>query len=335
MLNNNQTSTVDLSVTYMGLELKNPLVVSSSKLTSKLKQVLKCAEQGAGAVVLKSLFEEQLLPDPKKLMDQDQKYYWFPQAVDFLNDHAREQGFQEYLAMIREAKAQTSIPILGSINCVTPNEWPKFATKLEEAGIDGLELNISILAFDEELSSEDIENQYVEILTEVKKYVGVPVAVKIGHSFTNIYSLVKRLETAGADAVVLFNRFFQPDIDIENERVVRGNIFSCPEEMNEPLRWISLLADRVDCDLAGNTGIHTAEAVIKHLLAGAATTQLCTTLYQNGIDHIPTLLAGLEDWAEKHHYSAVSQFQGKLGKKEEKIAAFTRVQYMKRTLTEI
>jgi dihydroorotate dehydrogenase (fumarate) len=334
MLNKKQSSNVDLSVTYMGLELRNPIVVSSSKLTSDIKNVLECAEQGAGAVVLKSLFEEQLLVDPEKLMDQDQKYYWFPEAVDFVNGHARQQGFKEYLELIKEAKASTSIPILGSINCTTPNEWPKFASKLEEAGIDGLELNISIMPFDENLSSQDIEDQYVDILTEVKKYVRVPIAVKISCMFTNTYNLVKRLELGGADAVVLFNRLFQPDIDIENERVVSGSVFSNPEEITAPLRWVTLLAGRVNCDLAGNTGIHTADGVVKHLLAGAAVTQVCTALYQNGIDYISEMIAGLSSWAQKHNYSAVSQFQGKLGRKKQNLAAFTRVQYMKKTLTE-
>jgi dihydroorotate dehydrogenase (fumarate) len=335
MLTSNKTTTKDLSTSYMGLQLKNPLIVSSSKLTSKIGNIKKCAEQGAGAIVLKSLFEEQLLPDPQKLMDQDAKYFWFPEAVEFIGAHSKEQGLKEYLALIQEAKGLSSVPILGSINCNTPREWPQFAVKLEEAGIDGLELNISITAFDAGLSSQDIEDRYVEIVTEVKKYVTVPLAVKIGPMFTNLISLVHRLKAAGADAVVIFNRFYRPDIDVENEKVIRDNILSGPEEMTQPLRWVSLLANRVDLDIAGNTGIHTAEGMIKHLLAGAAAVQICSTLYINGIKYIPTMLSGLEKWMVKHNYSAVSQFKGKLGRDDKNVAAFERVQYMKKTLTEI
>ncbi len=325
---------MDFSTTYMGLRLSNPIIISSSKLTSDINNIKKCADQGAGAIVLKSLFEEQLLADADKLMDQDEKYFWFPEAVDFINAHSKELGVQEYLNLIREAKKQTTIPIIASINCNTPNEWPKFATLLQEAGMDGLELNISIMPFDANISSQEIEDTYVEIISEVKKYVKVPVAVKIGPMFTNIIGLVHRLEKAGADAVVLFNRFYRPDINIENETVVRNSILSGSEEITQPLRWVSLLANRVKCDIAGNTGIHNAEGVIKHLLAGAAATQICSTLYNNGIGYIDTMLFDLEKWMQKHNYSSVKEFHGKIGRDNENVAAFERVQFMKKTLTE-
>ena len=324
---------MDLSMTYMGLELKNPIIVSSSKLTSEIENIKKCAEKGAGAIVLKSLFEEQLLADPEKLMAQDEKYFWFPEAVDFINSHAREQGLTDYLSLIQAAKKETTVPVIASINCNTPNEWPKFAAKLEEAGADGLELNISIMPFDENLSSLEIEGKYIEIVSEVKRYVNLPIAVKIGCMFTNLISLVKGLEEAGVDAVVLFNRFFRPDIDIENERVVRGDIYSSPEEMTQSLRWGSLLSSHVQCDLAANTGIHTVDGIVKQLLAGAAATQICTTLYKNGIDYLEVLLSDLENWAKGHNYASISQFQGKLGRVKENTAAFARVQYLKKTLT--
>lgn len=324
---------MDLSTTYMGLKLKNPIIVSSSRLTSEIENVIQCAEKGAGAVVLKSLFEEQLLADPEKLMAQDDKYFWYPEAIEYINSHSREQGFAEYLSLISESKKGTQIPIIASINCTTPNEWPRFAAKLEEAGADGLELNISIMPFDEELTSQEIEKKYIEIVSEVKRYVNIPVAVKLGCMFTNLISLVKGLESIGVDAVVLFNRFFQPDIDIENERVVQGEIYSSPEEMTQSLRWVSLLSGQIKCDLAANTGIHTAEGVIKQLLAGAVATQICTTLYKNGIDYLEVVLADLESWAKGRNYSSLSQFRGKLGRTPENTAAFSRLQYLKKTLT--
>ncbi len=324
---------MDLSTTYMGLKLKNPIIVSSSRLTSSIKNIKACADKGAGAIVLKSLFEEQLLVDSDKLMDQDQKYFWFPEAVEFINTHSKDQGIAEYLQLIKDAKEQTSIPIFASINCITPDEWPKFAGELEKAGIDGLELNIAIMPFDGNTSSQEIEDTYIAIVSEVKKYVKVPIAVKIGPYFTNAINIVKRLEQAGADAVVLFNRFYSPDIDIENEKVVRDNILSGSEEITQSLRWVSLLSNKVECDIAGNTGIHDAAGVVKHLLAGAAATQICSAFYKNGIDYIETILTGLEDWLQKKNYSSVSQIQGKLGKDEKSAAIFERVNFMRKTLT--
>ena len=325
---------VDLSTTYMGLKLKNPIIVSSSKITNNARGVANCAKWGAGAIVLKSLFEEQLLANKDKLMDDDEKYFWHPEAVEFINDNAKEHGLQEYLNLIREAKEMVDIPIIGSIHCNTPNEWPKFASRLEEAGIDGLELNIAIIPFDENISSKEIEDTYIEIVREVKKHVSVPVAVKIGPMFTNIISIVTRLEDAGADAVVLFNRFYRPDIDIVNERIKRNRIYSGPEEMTQPLRWVSLLANRVECDVVGNTGIHDAESVIKHLMVGAAATQVCTILVKNGISYIDKLLSDMEEWMQQQHYHSIDQFRGKITRNIDNISAFERIQYMKKTLTE-
>jgi dihydroorotate dehydrogenase (fumarate) len=319
----------------MGLELKNPIIVSSSRLTSNLKNVKKCAKKGAGAIVLKSLFEEQLLPDPAKLMEQDQQYFWFPEAVDYLNSHAREQGLSEYLTLIQEAKKETDVPIIASINCNTPTQWPQFSSKLEEAGADGLELNIAIMPVDEAVTSLEIESSYGEIVSEVKKYVSIPIAVKIGPFFTNTLGLVKKLESTGADAVVIFNRFYQPDIDVKNVKAISGEYLSCPEEMTLSLRWVSLLAGRVSCDIAANTGIYDVEGVIKQLLAGAAATQICSTLYKNGIKYIESLISDLEKWGKAHNYAALSQFQGSLGRDKDKVAAFERIQYMKKTLTEL
>jgi dihydroorotate dehydrogenase (fumarate) len=331
----NEDTDMDLSTTYMGFQLKNPVIVSSSKLTGTIKNIKKCADHGAGAIVLKSLFEEQLLADTDRLLDQDEKYFWFPEAVDFINDHSKEQGLKEYLELITEAKSITSVPIIASINCNTPNEWPKFASKLQEAGMDGLELNISIIPFDETTTSQEIEDTYVNIVQEVKKYVSVPVAVKLGSMFTNLRALVNRLVDAGADAVVLFNRYYRPTIDIKDESVVRDNILSGPQEMTEPLRWVSLLAGRVECDIAGNTGIHTAEGVVRHLLAGASAIQITSTLYMNGIDYLETMISELETWMKEKGYSALSQFQGILSRDDANVSAFERVQYMKKTLTEV
>lgn len=315
---------------YMGLELKNPIIVSSSKLTSSIENIRKCADQGAGAIVLKSLFEEQLLADADRLMDKDDKYFWYPEAVDYINQHSKDFGVKEYLELLTESKKYTTVPIIASINCTTANEWPKFAKRLEEAGADGIELNIAFLPLVGDITSEEIEDRYVEIIQEVKKYTSLPVSVKFGPLFTNPVNIIQRMDKAGADALVIFNRFYRPDINIYTESIVHNNILSGPEEMTQSLRWVSLLSDKVECDVAANTGIHNAEGVIKQLLAGADAAQICSTLYSNGISYIDTILTELKEWMVEHNYNSIADFKGKIARDNEHAAAFARVQFMKR-----
>lgn len=321
---------MDMKTSYMGLELKNPIIVSSSKLTSTIDNVRKCADHGAGAIVLKSLFEEQLLADADKLMDRDDKYFWYPEAVNYINQHSKDFGVKEYLELLQEAKKYTRIPIMASINCTSPDEWPKFAAKLEDAGADGIELNIAIIPMTGEISSIEVEDRYIAIIEEVKKYTSLPVSVKFGPLFTNPVNIIQRMDKAGADALVIFNRFYRPDIDIHAESIVHHNILSGPEEMTQSLRWVSLLSDKVKCDVAANTGIHDAEGVIKQLLGGADTVQICSTLYSNGISYIDTLLTDLKEWMVEHGYTSISDFRGKIARDNEHAAAFARVQFMKR-----
>jgi len=321
---------MDLKTNYMGLELKNPIIVSSSKLTSNIENILNCADHGAGAIVLKSLFEEQLLADADKLLDRDDKYFWYPEAVDYINEHSKDYGVKEYLSLLVEAKKHTTVPVIASINCTTPNEWPRFARSLEDAGADGIELNISIIPMLGNVESKEVEDTYVEIIKEVKKYTSLPISVKFGPLFTNPVNIIQRMDDAGADALVIFNRFYRPDINIHSESIVHHNILSGPEEMTQSLRWVSLLSDKVKCDVAANTGIHDAEGVIKQLLAGADATQICSTLYSNGINYIETILSELIEWMEEHNYSSINDFKGKIARDNEHAAAFARVQFMKR-----
>jgi dihydroorotate dehydrogenase (fumarate) len=323
---------MDLSTTYMGLKLRNPIIVSSSRLTGSIDDIKKCADYGAGAIVLKSLFEEQLLADTDRLMDQDEKYFWFPEAIEYINTHAKDYGVNNYLNLIREAKSYTNIPIIASINCVSPVEWPQFARRLVEAGADAIELNIAIVPFNESMNSSEIEDTYVQIVTEVKKNVDVPVAVKLGAFFSNHMQIIRRLCGAGVNAVVLFNRYYRPDIDIMDEVVVRSNVLSAPEEMGQPLRWVSLLSQRIKCDIAGNTGIHDAQAMIKMLLAGATSVQICSTLYNNGIGYIDTMLFDLKKWMDKKGYDSIDDFKGKVARFQDNVAAFERIQFMKQSL---
>jgi dihydroorotate dehydrogenase (fumarate) len=319
---------MDISTTYMGIDLKNPIIVSSNKLTATIEDIKKCAAKGAGAVVLKSLFEEQIVTNPAKLETADNQYYWFPEAVEYVNEYAKTKGVQEYLKLIEEAKKETSIPIFASINCTTANEWPAFAKKLEEAGAAGLELNISIFPFTDAMDASKIEERYVEIVKAVKAVVSFPVAVKLGAYFTNPVSMAKKLTEAGADGLVIFNRFVQPDIDLDTEAVVYDNYISSPSEIANSLRWVAILKKEVDCQIAASTGIHCAKGVAKQLLAGADATQICSTLYNNGIEYIETILAELTEWMTAKGYNSIADFKGKL--KDD--LKFQRVQFLKRTL---
>lgn len=323
---------MDLSTEYMGLKLKNPIIVSSSKLTGDINNIKKCADVGAGAIVLKSLFEEQLIADSNALMDQDMKYFWFPEAIEHINKHSKEYGLKQVLELIKEAKAYSDIPIIASINCVTSKEWPQFAKELELAGADGIELNIAIFPFDKFMSCADIADQYIEIVKEVKEYVSIPVSVKLGNYFTNLVQMTHRIDEAGTDGLVLFNRYFRPDIDIDNETIVRDNILSAPEELTKSLRWVALLSPQLNCDIAAGTGIHDYSGVVKQLLAGASATQICSTLFNNGISYIDTILFDLEKWMKKHKYESITDFKGKVANAKDSNQKFERMQYLKKEI---
>lgn len=322
--------TMNLSTSYMGIRLKNPLIVASSKLTSNFENVKKCIDQGAGAIVLKSLFEEQLLTDSDKLIEKDAKYFWYPEAIDYINTYSKAYGIREHLDLIKEIKAYCDTPVIVSVNCVTSKEWPEFAKHFEEAGADGIELNIAISPFDPSTESVEIEDAYVEIVREVKKNVSIPISVKIGPFFTNMSRITNRLVKAGADGIVLFNRFFRPDIDIDSQNVVEDNFLSSPQEITQSLRWISILSPKLNCDIAASTGVHDFKGFVKQLLAGAESVQLCSALYNKGLGYIDTLLFDLAKWMEKNDFKTIDDFKGKVANDSTNTPAFQRVQYMKR-----
>ncbi|KAF0129641.1 MAG: dihydroorotate dehydrogenase (fumarate) [Bacteroidetes bacterium] len=322
---------MNLSTTYLGLPLNNPVVVSSSKLTGTLENVKACANAGAGAVVLKSLFEEQITARIDSKLRKNEMYFWYPEASEYIQGISKGVGAEDYLKLIVESKKSIKIPVIASINCVSPLEWPKFASKIQDAGADALELNIAIFPFSKDLSSQQIEDTYVQILTEVKKQITIPVAVKLGPFFTNMMNLSFRLADAGADGLVLFNRFYNPDVDIATAKVVTDNVYSSPDEKSVSMRWIALLsANRINADLAASTGIHYSIGVAKQLLAGATVAQVCTTLYQNGIPYLHELVNGLSDWMKKKGYKEIADFRGMVNKFPENTAGFERLQYMKK-----
>ncbi len=322
---------MDLSTQYLGLSLTNPVVVGSSKLTANIENVKACARAGAGAVVLKSLFEEQIAARIEAKLKKNEMYFWYPDAAQYIHEISKGPDTDEYLKLIVAAKKSVDIPVIASINCYSPNEWTRFAAKMQDAGVDAVELNIALFPINKDMTSELIENTYVDILKRVKKEVTIPVAVKIGPYFTNVMALAYRMADAGANGMVLFNRFYNPDIDVNSNSIVTENVLSSPDEKSTSMRWIALLkASGYPADLAASTGIHYSIGVAKMLLAGATVTQLTTSLYQNGIPYIADIKTGLLDWMRKKGYQSVAGFRGLMSAYPEATAGFERVQYMKR-----
>ncbi len=321
---------MNLATSYLGLKLKNPIIVGSSTFTGTVDGIVKCAKAGAGAVVLKSLFEEQILSDIKKEEGLTDIYTSNVDADLYMKTFLRGNEIAIYTNLIREAKKNVDIPIIASINCADKGEWTSFAKELQEAGADALELNIAVSPFDKDVVSKDIEDEVVNIFKEVKKTVTIPVSVKLGDHFTNIGNLAFRLSMAGAAGLVLFNRFYNPTIDIENMKVVPGSALSVEEENGSTLRWISLLAAQgIPCSLSASTGVHSAEDVVRQILAGATSVQVCSVLYRKGIDFIANMLEGMEKWMQKHNFNSINDFKGKCSASAD-VKVFERLQYLRR-----
>ena len=293
-----------LETTYAGLKLKNPIIVSSSSLTDSVEKNKKLCEAGAGAIVLKSLFEEQILLEVEDMEDFDP----FVVGGNDLTEYVRHHKLEEYFALIRDTKKVVDVPVIASINAYDEGNWTAFAKKIEEAGADALEINILALQTSLEYQYGSFEKKHIDILKLVKKAVKIPVIMKLGDNFTNPVALIHQLRANGADGVVLFNRFYNPTIDIDRMKVVPGSALSVEEENSNTLRWISLLAAQgIPCCLSASTGVHTAEDVVRQILAGASSVQVCSTLYRNGVDHIAVMVKGFEDWMKKHNFGSIAE----------------------------
>ncbi len=320
----------DLSTSYMGLTLRNPVIVGSSGLTRTVDQLIKAEEKGAGAVVLKSLFEEQIKFEIRKVFSYEDVQSAYTEADDYIRNYSRTQTVDEYLKVIKNAKEKLSIPVIASINCVSADEWPAFAKEIEKAGADAIELNIFVLPADIDMPGVEYEKLYFHIIENVKKQVQIPISLKISYHFSGLAELVKKISWSGVQGIVLFNRFFNPDFDLEKFNVKPGNLYSTPEEISTSLRWIAILADRVQSDLCASTGVHDGYGVVKQLLAGAHAVQICSTLYKNGFDQISLIINQLQSWMEKNNFSRITDFRGKMRyKKSEDPAVYQRVQFMK------
>jgi len=323
---------MDLTTTYLGLELKNPLVHSASPLTESLDNIRKMEDVGLSAIVMYSLFEEQINEESQSLdhylsygaESQAEALSYFPEAETY------KVGPDEYLNRIALAKETVDIPIIGSLNGVSKGGWIEYAKKIEEAGADALELNIYFIPTDPYMSGSEVEQMYIDVVTEVKKSVNIPVAVKIGPFFSAIGYMARQLVDAGADALVLFNRFFQPDFDLENLEVVPHLILSTPYEMRLPLRWVAILYGRVETDFAITRGVHTYHDVLKGLMAGANVMMMTSELLKNGIGRAHDIVGRMSEWMEEHEYESVQQMRGSMSQQHcAEPAAFERANYMK------
>jgi dihydroorotate dehydrogenase (fumarate) len=339
----------DLSCKYLGLQLKNPVIVGSSGLTSSIANLKTIAQKGAGAVVLKSIFEEQIKFEADKFLKSDnpgmkswneafqgivnKTEFYYDEAFDYLSSYAKEHTLNQYLTLISDAKKNIDIPIIASINCSTQYDWQYFAKRIQEAGADALELNVYLLPSDFEKNGIDNENVYFDIIKEVKKYVTIPVSLKTGYYFSSVAQTLLRLSETGISGLTLFNRPYNPDIDIETLQVNASNMFSSESEYSHSLRWVALMAGRIKCDIAASTGIHNSETVIKQLLAGADAVHMVSVFYKNHLHHfdvLPEIIKGLETWMKEHKYNNISEFKGLLSRKNvHNPASYERVQFLR------
>jgi dihydroorotate dehydrogenase (fumarate) len=324
---------MDLSTKYMGMKLGTPIIAGSSTLTGSVDAVRRCADAGAGAVVLKSIFEEQIEAQLDRLVKESEPLDWHPEARDYITAYGRENEAREYLKLISEAKQAVSIPVIASLHCVTGGAWTRFAKQVEEAGADALELNIFVMPADPRRDGREHEKLHFDIARGVKSTISIPLALKVGAFFSGLMRTMMELGRI-VDGLVLFNRFLQLDFDIEKLEVVSGDSTSTPAELATPLRWISILSDRVGCDLAATTGVHDGKGVIKQLLAGARAVQVCSSLYLNGLGRLEEMHGELRGWMGRHGYSTLDAFRGKMSQgKSENPGAYERVQFMRRSVS--
>jgi len=305
---------MDLTTTYLGLKLKNPLVASASPLSEKVETVMKLEEAGIAAIVMYSLFEEQIIHESMELdhyLDYGTDSY--AEALTYLPDIGRYSiGPDKYLSHLKKVKESVSIPVIGSLNGVSAGSWVEYARKIEAAGADALELNIYYLPFETNLTSEDLEDTYVNFVSKVRSRINIPLAVKIGPYFTGVGNVCSKLVQAGADGLVLFNRFYQPDFDLEELETTPNLVLSTSQELRVPLRWIALLYGRVKTDFALTSGVHSAEDVLKAMMAGARVAMLASALLKHGPGRASEILADLEQWMNAHDYTSIRQMQGSM-----------------------
>jgi len=317
---------VNLETTFAGLRLKNPLIAASSGLTNSLKKIKELESAGIGAIVLKSLFEEQIESHSEKLAQITD----YPEAADYINAYVEMNHMDKYLDLIRSAKSECNVPVIASINCYKLSRWTEFAKTIQDAGADALELNVFVINAGE-FGDTYLEDSYVKIVKELKRVVRIPVVIKMAKNISNLPGLIGKLKSLDAKGVVLFNRFYQLDIDIKKMEITSGPVFSNPSDFSDTLRWTAIVSGRVhDFDIACSYGVHSWEDAIKGILAGAGGIQLCSVLYEQGLGVIENILTCMEEWMNQNNYTRIDDFKGKLNYANiSSPSLYERVQFMK------
>ncbi len=323
---------IDLSTTYLGLKLKNPIVASASPLSKKIEQVKRMEEAGVSAVVMYSLFEEQIIHESLEL-----DHYLargtelFAEALTYLPDAGTYSLLPDrYVANVEKLKKAVNIPVIGSLNGVSKGGWTRYANLIQDAGADALELNLYFIPTNSAIPAQELEDAQVELVASVKSSIKIPLAVKLSQFYTSLPHFMKRLATAGADGLVLFNRFYQPDFDIEELNISPTLDLSSSSDLRLPLRWIALQYGQVDVDFALTSGVHSATDILKAMMAGAKVSMMASELLRNGADSVSNILAELQTWMEEHEYTSIKQMQGSMSQKSvAEPAAFERANYMK------
>ena len=321
----------DLSTSYLGLQLTNPIIVGSSGLTDSVEKVIHLEAMGAGAIVLKSLFEEEIIMQMEEtIYTMTNRHFVFPETLDYMETIDKEDILRSYLELISESKKSVGIPIIASINCVSSQKWTYFAKEIEKAGADALELNLFFLPSDNQRGEKEILEATFEIISKVKGSIRIPVALKISAYQSNLIGYVEHIDQAGVEGIVLFNRSWLPDIDINHFLVSSGFVLSSPSDLGNTLRWVSLVSGRVNCDIAASTGVHDGIGLIKLLLAGANACQIVSTLYINDLSQIRKMTDELSKWMITHKFKSIGEFRGRLSQANSgNPAAWERVQFMK------
>ncbi len=321
----------NLSTEYMGLKLKNPIIIASSGLTDTVESIKSLEENGAAAVVLKSLFEEEIVAEmDAQLKKMSSVSPLYPETLDFYEEYEDDNMSMQYLELIKDAKKTVKIPIIASINCVTADQWTYFPKEIEKAGADALELNLFLLPSDFKRDAEAINKVYLDIVKKVKEQISIPVALKVSYYSTDLALHLQKLSKTGIKALVLFNKFYSPDIDLDKMEITSGKILSSPDDMHISLRWMGIMAGRVECDLAASTGVHTGKDAIKQILAGANAVQVVSTIYLNGTEQIQKMLSDIKKWMDEKGFKSIDEFRGKMSQTNiDNPAAYERVQFMK------
>lgn len=321
---------MDTKTKYLGLEIESPIIVGSCGLTNDINNLVKMEQAGAGAVIIKSVFEEQIIYDIKRNLSMMAPTDNYGMSYEYVAAHVSDDSLGKHFDLIKEAKKRLHIPVVGSINCYSFENWMTYTQRFQEAGCDALELNMAILPYETTMSYEDVDRLFSNIINTLRKSVSIPVSIKVSQNFTDMANFMQRLSWMNINGITMFNKALNVDIDVDKMELTHAPSLSTPEEMYNTLRWVAILSNKLRCDISASTGVHTPADVVKMLLAGAGTVQVVSSLYKNGIDYLQTLNDGLHKWMEEKGYTKLSQFRGKLAvKANDEASMFFRTQFMK------